>query len=550
MPYKNKLDQRAYQRQWAKLNRARKRTEREARQTAEHGEAPDWPDDPAGAVQAWARERLIVPPGHANAGQPMALPEYAIDFFRDALAPGVREALCSVARKNSKSAAVAVLILAHIADDGPLRRKGFRAGIASVNREKAGELWLQMSDIARASGLLQDGESARSLRFARAPRVAASDWGMVEFLSADKTAGHASGFDLAVADEIGLFPERGRALVAGLLSSTSARDGRLIAISVLGDSPLSREMAERRDDPATIVHVHAAPANCKLDDPAAWRAANPALGTIKSESYMADMARRAASNPREQAAFRTFDLNQPGSPIDDSIVMLDRWHECTREPQPIRAGPLYLGIDVGGSVSMSCAALYWPATGRLESYGAFGDQPDLATRGEADGVGLAYVEMAEDGHMRTFPGRVTPVAEFLTWIAEMLGGQVPSLALADRYKRAEAEDAIAKAGLHWPMEWRAQGAGKDGSADIRAFQRAVESGRLRPGNNLVLYAALANSRLRYDLNGNPALEKAHHRGRVDAMAASVLAVGAGERGGEPPPMRFVHIPFNQGVLTA
>ena len=68
-------------------------------------------------------------------------------------APGVREALLTCGRKNAKSAVLAVLMLGFLAEDGPLRRQGFRAGVASVSREKAGELWSQMEAIALASGL-------------------------------------------------------------------------------------------------------------------------------------------------------------------------------------------------------------------------------------------------------------------------------------------------------------------------------------------------------------------------------------------------------------
>ena len=73
-----------------------------------------------------AKQRLTVPPGHPRAGEPMALPAYATKFFRDALKPGVREARLFVARKNGKSAVLAVLIPAHLADDGPLWRRCWR----------------------------------------------------------------------------------------------------------------------------------------------------------------------------------------------------------------------------------------------------------------------------------------------------------------------------------------------------------------------------------------------------------------------------------------
>ena len=181
---------------------------------------PSWPADSAGALAKWSRDVLKVPAGHPRAGDPMILPAYGVAFLRDALTH--RESLLCLGRKNAKSAIVAVYLLARLV--GPLRVPGYRAGVCSVNREKAGELKAQMEDIALASGLT-------GLRFLRspAPGRVESATGTVDILSADKSAGHASGFDDAIIDELGLFQERDRALVAGMRSSTSAKDGRFIA---------------------------------------------------------------------------------------------------------------------------------------------------------------------------------------------------------------------------------------------------------------------------------------------------------------------------------
>ena len=73
----------------------------------------DSPTDPiaaADAVAQWSESCLVVPPGHSLAGQPMKLPDYGCVFLRDALAS--REAILCCARKNSKSAVIAVLLLA------------------------------------------------------------------------------------------------------------------------------------------------------------------------------------------------------------------------------------------------------------------------------------------------------------------------------------------------------------------------------------------------------------------------------------------------------
>ncbi len=83
---------------------------------------------------------LKVPPGHARAGQPFILPVYGVEFIRDALRH--RESFLCIGRKNAKSAIVAAYLLARLV--GPLRTAGYRAGVCSVNREKAGELKSQM----------------------------------------------------------------------------------------------------------------------------------------------------------------------------------------------------------------------------------------------------------------------------------------------------------------------------------------------------------------------------------------------------------------------
>ena len=73
------------------------------------------------------------------------------------------------------------------------------------------------------------------------------------------------------------------------------------------------------------------------------------------------------------------------------------------------------------------------------------------------------------------------------------------------------------------------GRGTDGSSDIRSFQKVVYSGKLRANESLMMRSAIAESELHRDSNGNVALDKSRARGRIDALQASVIAVGMGER---------------------
>ena len=466
----------------------------------------------------------------------MTLPKFAVAFLRDALAPGIREAGLFVARKNAKSAAIAVLILSCLS--GPLRRPGWQCGVVSVNREKTNEIRKQIEAIASASQI-----EGLTFRRSPAPGHVESAWGRVDFLSADKSAGHASGFDLALVDELGLLPERKRDLVAGMLSSVSARDGRMLSISILGDSPFTRELIERRDDPAVVVHLHQAPEGCALDDKAAWKAANPTLGTIKARAYMRDTSRKAKNSPADAPAFRAFDLNQPQAPSRSMIVDLAEYREKCGGDQPERLGPVSVGFDLGGSRSLCAACAYWIETGRAELWAAVPGKPTLRDRGEADGVGRRYEHLHARGELSHFPDALTtPVGPFLARVADDLAGEDVVAAAADRYRKSEAEQALLEAEVDWPMTWRASGAGRDGSADIRAFQKAIYRGEFRPGESLLLECAISDSALRHDLNGNPALDKAHAKGRIDALSAAVLAVGIAP---QTRPATIIHQPFSE-----
>lgn len=484
------------------------------------------PSDPGAALAAWARDRLRVPPGHPRAGRRMALPDYGERFLSDALTADCREALLCIARKNAKSAIVAAYLLGRLAPGSPLRVDGYRAGVCSVNKEKATELWAQAEAIALASGL-------EGLRFRRVPRAISGPSGSVDILAADRSAGHASGFDDAICDELGLLGERHRELVAGLRSSVSARDGRFIALSIRGDGPFIPEVLDREGEAGLTVHHYTAPEGCELDDRAAWRAANPGLGSIKSRRYMEREARRVLATPPDQSSFRAYDLNQETAPARALFCDVADWRRCEVEALPPREGPCCVGFDLGGSASMTAAAALW-LNGRLETWAAFPAVPDLRQRSEADGCKGLYEDAARRGELRTYPGRVTNVGAFLGDVGASLAGSRVLAAGADRYRRAEAEQALEVAGVRWPIVWRGQGASAtaDGSHDVRAGQRLVLAGSLKTVASRLMRAAIGNAALRYDAAGNPALMKDKDNHRIDLLSAYVIAAGLVElRGG-------------------
>ena len=508
---------------------AREYRKRQKKRAADERSAAVLALTPAEQVEAladWSRSTLRVPPGHPRAGEPMAIPDWALAFLADALQH--RESALIVARKNAKSAVVACYLLARLV--GPLAFDGWRGAVASVDRRKAGELRMQAEAIAKASAL-------QGLEFMRSPAPGGSIRGpggrLLEVLAADAASGHASGFDDAVIDETGLLQERDRPLVNGLRSSTSARDGRVLHLSIYGDGPFLPELIDAADDgdPAIAVHLHQADRGSALDDPAAWAKSNPGLGTIKSVEYMTDRARLAARNPADAADFRAHDLNLPQRPGVELVCTVEDWRAlCEGEP-PDRRGACVIGFDAGGSSSLTAAAACWPASGRLEVYAAapVTEDFDLLERGRFDAVGARYVTLHESGELWTYHGRrTTPAADFLADLQGKLAGERVAAFGADRYRQSEVVDYMTAAKVRWPTVWRGTGAGRhaDGSADVRAFQRGVLDGWLRPAAGfLLMVAAIEGSEIRRDPGGNVALDKTRQRARIDPLQAAVIAAG-------------------------
>ena len=131
---------------------------------------------------------------------------------------------------------------------------------------------------------------------------------------------------------------------------------------------------------------------------------------------------------------------------------------------------------------MTAASVYWPETKRLRTVrGVSRESWVLDDRGQADGVGSLYREAWSRGELKTYSGRVTPWARFYSSLAAALEGveitgaanlrSVPEVGSSTRSLEAE--------GLEWPWSFRRMGeAGPQGSADVRAFQRAILRGRV------------------------------------------------------------------------
>ena len=232
-------------------------------------------------------------------------------------------------------------------------------------------------------------------------------------------------------------------------------------------------------------------------------------------------------------------MNMAIDPSAHVLVSLNDWRACelpADEELPEREGPCFLGVDLGGSASMTAAVAYWPDTGRFETWAAFPADPNLADRGKADGAGGLYQAAFEAGTLQLHAGRTVNAGRFYSEVIDSLKGSDIKAIGSDRFRRAESEQAYADAELTVPAVWRGTGASAtaDGSADVRSFQASVLERTIMARPDGLLRLALSESEVSYDDRGNPALDKSRKRARIDLVQAGVIAVGLARLNRLPP----------------
>ena len=478
---------------------------------------------------------LIVPEGR-KAGKKLKVAKFQRDFVKGAFAKGIQVGVLSIGRGNAKTALSAGLALGHLVGEifcQPKREIIF----AARNRDQAKTAFGFL--VGFIEGLPDEELDQFTIRRGSKLEVETdrNGGGLARVIAADGKSILGGAPTLAILDERAAWErEKGDALENAILSGLGKRDGRALIIST--SAPDDANTFSRWIDeppPGTFVQEHRPEPGLPPDDLDSLLIANPGAkqGIGSTPEWLQAQARRAiARGGSALSSFRNLNRNERVSSDDRSVlVTVDEWlaAEVSPDQLPDRAGAVILGVDLGGSRSMSAASLFWADSGRLECVGAFPCNPGLDDRGHADGVGGRYLEMAERGELVTMGDTTVPVDRFLADVVELLDGQAPAAIVGDRFRHAEFLEALAGAGLsRVPFIWRGFG-WKDGSEDCERFRRALFEHKVKTVPSLLLRSAFSDAITLVDPAGNHKLAKARSLGRIDAAAATVLAVAEGAR---------------------
>ena len=467
-----------------------------------------------------------------RAGERFEVLDWEREFLRGAFRPGIAEAGLTMGRGGGKSCFVGAVAAAALA--GPLARP--RAEVLIVASSFAQAHSSSWEDARRFLDPWIQAEGWRVRDSGSTAEVERPDGARVVALGSDPRRLHGRRPSLVLADEPAQWPPgQSDRMIAALRTALGKQPGaRLVALGTRSGDPLHWFEALLGGGPGVFSLRHQAPPDADPMDPAAWLAANPSLPMMPDlERAIAREAEAAASDPAQLAAFRSLRLNAGTlDTTEDVLISRESWARCEVENLPERSGPLFVGFDLGSGAAMSAAAGFWPETGRVEALASFSTVPSLEERGLQDGVGSLYRDMHREGDLLTLPGRVVDPADLVLEIMSRWGS--PDLVVADDWHFRELLGALEKAGVR-PADVISRRMGmKTGSEDVRAFRRAVLSGKVRARRSLLISAALRDARVVGDSAGNSKLAKSTQGGRRatardDVAAALLLAISAGTR---------------------
>jgi phage terminase large subunit-like protein len=472
-------------------------------------------------------ERYCLIPEGGQVGRPIKLVEFQKRFILEVYdnPAGTRRAYLAVARKNGKSALIACILLAHLVGPEAVLNSQLVSGARS--RDQAALVFnlaakmIQLSDeLRKIVRIVPSGKRLIGLPMNTEYKA----------LAAEGTTAHGLSPVLAILDEVGQVKGPQDDFIDAITTAQGAHDNPLL-IAISTQAPTDADLfsiwlddAERSGDEAIVSHVYAAPDDCELDDEAAWKAANPALGLFRSRRDVEEQAAQAARMPSAENTFRVLTLNQRRNMVA-AFVSASVWKAGNRPPVEgiFHRVPNFGGVDLSATTDLTSMILTAREDEEL-SVDAHFWMPELMVQEAAKRDRAPYDVWVREGLIRTTPGKVIDYAFVAKDMLEIIGNRPLGKIGFDRWRMDRLISELVKLGAELPLEPFGQGYVSMSPA-LDALEADLLLERIRHGGHPVLAMCAANAVAVKDPAGNRKLDKSKATGRIDGMVALAMSEG-------------------------
>lgn len=479
-------------------------------------------------VIAFIERYCIVPEGKLI-GQPMKLDGFQKDFLLDVYdnPVGTSRAILSIARKNGKTGLIAGILLAHLV--GPEAVQNSQIVSGAMSREQAALVFSLSVKMINLNPALQD-----IVHIIPSGKRLIGTPCNVEYkaLAAEGKTAHGLSPVLAILDEVGQVVGPRSDFVDAIVTSQGAHETPLlIAISTQASNDADLlsvwiDDAATSGDPHIVCHVHTAAKDADIMDQAAWRAANPALGTFRSLDEMQRRAEEAARMPTSENTFRNLNLNQRVSTVSP-FVSRNVWEaSILKDISPsMIVGECYAGLDLSEKNDLTALVIVGQDKDRDWLVFPFFWTPGKTLLDRAKRDRAPYDVWAKQGYLETTPTTSVEYDFVVLKIAELLSDFDVKAIAFDRWRIDVFKKEVDRIGLTLPLVKFGQGY-RDMAPAIDTLETVLLNNRLRHGDHPVMTMCAANATVIKDSAGNRKIDKSKATGRMDGMVALTMAMGA------------------------
>lgn len=289
----------------------------------------------------------------------------------------------------------------------------------------------------------------------------------------------------------------------------------------------------RIEDASTLVVIFAADPEADWQDEEVWRRPNPSLGRSPTVSFLRREAARARENPRAEANFRRYHLNQW---IEATVRWLNikKWDGCAPDANAWRdrlramEGRRCFGaFDV--SSTQDITALLW-----LFEPQKPGDRWGLACRFWVPEATVdrrvrqdrvPYDRWVKSGAMETTPGDYVDQSFLQAAIKEGLGLYDVAGIGYDPWNARKLYTDMVNDGMDAALMVEMRQGIRTLGEPTKHFERLVYAGLLDHGGHPVLRWMAGNAEVRFDENMNFMPAKKTSAEKIDGIVAGVMVVG-------------------------
>lgn len=432
-----------------------------------------------------------------------------------------REAFFFVARKNGKSTLLAGLALYMLIAD---KEAGAEVYSLASKRDQAKILYEEAHNMIKQSEYL-----AKHIRKRKSDLYFSKSFS--KFMPLSKNSNSLDGLNahLAIIDELHSITDRNQYEVVKQSQSARAQP-LLIMITTAGTQragifdtiyDYAKNLTDGNYTDNTFL-----PIMYELDDreewtePSAWQKANPALGTIKSETDLYTKVKRAKKNTEEKAGVLTKDFNIRETLSNAWLTFQDINNTETFKLEDMRGSFAIGGADLSITTDLTCATLLMidPATEkRFVEQMYFLPADNFTERVEDEKI--PYDKWLEQGLLRLCNGNSIVYGDITAWFLEIIEKYdiTPLWVYYDPYSAGYWREEMEMYGFKMIKCY--QGA-KTLSLPMQQLGQDFKKGLINYNNNPILKWCLTNTGIQEDRNGNIVPVKNNNpKMRIDGTAS-------------------------------